>query len=174
MNRKGEMNVGQIVILVMGIIAVLALMGEIFIQQNVMTQKAVVTNEAISIAPARLAAGAINTTYPFRVTNYPTGWKIGDCPISGVTYGNASVDYTVTTDYTFNATTGVLLLKNTLKVNNTLTNSTNIDYLYCRDGYNKDTGSRSIAGMIGIFAALALLAYVIQSGKISDLMNSLR
>ena len=163
MDKKGQLGVGGIVVLAMGIIVALVLSQQIFNQQSIMTSKISVEDELIDISPARLSGGAINETYPFTVTNYPSGWKVTECPLTGVTYGNASTDFTSTTDYTFNTSSGVLLLKNTATVNQS-SNSTYIDYTYCPDGYNKDSSSRSIAGLIGLFAALGLVAWVISTG----------
>jgi hypothetical protein len=125
------------------------------------TNLTTVTNELVNIAPARLASGVINTTYPFTVTNAPTGWKQQDCPLTSVVYGNSTTDYTLTTDYTFTASTGVLLLKNTAVVNNSDTNSTYIDYKYCGNGYVDSSWGRTVLNTnVGLYAVAILIIVV--------------
>jgi len=98
--------------------------------------KTIVTDEAIDISTARLTGEGyeLNTSITFEIANLPASYKSELCPITVVTYGNASGDFTVTTDYTISATTGVLTLKNTTTVN-TSPNETVIDYTYCSDNY---------------------------------------
>lgn len=124
------------------------------------TTKTVISDEAISIAPAKLAADNINTTYEFTVANNPTSWKIQDCPLTSVTYGNSTTDYTVTTDYVITASSGVLTLKNTSTVYEG-GNDTVIDYTYCGDEYmNLAWGRTGINLVSGLFAIAILLISV--------------
>ena|SRR3990167_149445 len=164
MNKKGETNFTLILGLFVVIIFSLALIPEIFNQQSVMTTKPTIVNEAVDISSARLAGGDINVSRTFTIVNAPSGWKVDECPIESVTYGNSSTNYVLTTDYTFVDTTGVLTLVNSTAVR-TGGNNTLIDYTYCYDGYNTDTGSRSIAGIIGLFVVLALAVIVMAKAK---------
>lgn len=166
MNNKGELTLGGIVIMIMAIFAGLALLGGIFDQQAVMTTKAITTDESIDIEGA-YDGGAVNESYEFTVTNYPSGWKITECPLTSIAFSNSSGSaYTLTTDYVITASGGNFTLVNTDLVNQTFLsdNITYVDYTWCRDGYNSDSGSRSIAGMIGLFGALALVAFLIGMG----------
>lgn len=163
MNKQGQLGTGEIVVLFMGIIVCIAFLPAIFNTQNIMTDKQLVINESIDITPAVVGAGGtdINVSYEFNVTQAPTGWKITGCPLTSVTYGNSSDDYTLTTDYLINLTSGLLTLLNTTTVNNLGSNNdTLIDYTYCADGYNTDGGARGIAGIIGLFSVLALLGFI--------------
>jgi hypothetical protein len=166
MNKKGQLTIGGIVIMIMAIFAGLALISGIFSQQQVMTDKAVITDESIDISGA-YNAGAVNITYPLTVADAPTGWQLVDCPLSSVVLSNSSGEvFTSTTDYVFNTTDGTFTLKNTALVNQTFLsdNITYVDYNYCRDGYNKDSGSRGVARMIGLFTVLALMVFVAAHG----------
>lgn len=157
MKNKGELNkLGTIIVLAMIILIGLSFTISVANTKQLSTEKINLVNEAISISMARDNSADINTTYPFTITNYPTGWKTTDCPISSVTYGNATNDYTLTTDYTFTASTGVLLLKNTSAVK-TGGNATLIDYTYCDDGYMTNSGDRSLAGLWTTLMIMVLL-----------------
>lgn len=167
-NKKGELNTGMIVILVMGIIVALALIPEIFNQQAVQTTKINVADEVVDIGDA-LLGDQLNASVDLGpVTSYPTGWKVTGCPLENIVVTNATGSaLTVTTDYTLSTTTGILNLKNTTTTQASFkatNNNSLIDYTYCPDGYNTDGGSRSIAGLIGLFAVLSLVAFVIGYG----------
>jgi len=149
-------------------VAVLIILAAVFIsviaeQSNQKTEKTVVTNEVLDISGAVLAGGTINDTYPLTITNYPTTWKIEDCPITNFVIGNATDDFTVTTDYTFTTTTGVLFLNNTEAVNtsNAGTNDSLVDYTYCADDYVNSSWGRSILDTnVGLYAIALLIAAV--------------
>jgi hypothetical protein len=160
MDKKGEFGLGGIIMIFIAIIVGLTLIVPIFDTQTDLTTKRTVTNEPVSISAWRNNSADINITKPFTITNAPTGWKSEDCPLESVVYGNATNNYVLTTDYTFTASTGVFYSKNTSNVK-AGGNATFVDYIYCADGYNKDGASRSIAGLIGLFAALALLAAIL-------------
>ncbi|MCP3685541.1 MAG: hypothetical protein GY861_23065 [bacterium] len=141
--------------LILGFVALLLgaiLASQVAVQANVVTEKSRVSDEAIDISVARLAGGDINETYPFTVTYAPSGWKMEECPLTAVTYGNSTDDYTVTTDYVMTASTGVLTLLNTTEVYQG-TNDTLVDYTYCGDDYtNLAWGRTAIQVAIGLFA----------------------
>jgi cytoskeletal protein RodZ len=169
--KKGEMNMGLIVLLVMGIVVAIAMLPEIFNQQASMTTKNTVTDESVNVGSAKLGGStSFNASVPLSAVSLaPTAgsWQSVDCPLESITVSNASgAGLTLTTDYTFNTVTGVLNVKNTTTtiVAFASSNSSLIDYTYCQDGYNKDSGSRGIAGLIGLFAVFALLAFVIYYG----------
>lgn len=161
-------KLGVLVFLFLGIIVVLAMMPEIATNTQELTTKNTVVDESIDISPARFAGNAsINETYPFTVTSAPTGWKVRSCPLTSVTYGNSSEDWTLNTDYRITLSSGVLYLNNTVNVNATdegSPNETFIDYTYCQDGYITSTGGRGAASLILITAALGLLGYAVYLG----------
>lgn len=140
------------VTLVLGI----ALMGSLATNTNTPTTLTTVTNEPISIVGARLTSGSINTSYTFTVANPPTGWKVLDCPLSSIVYGNSSTDYVLTTDYALTASTGVLTLVNSTRVFYG-GNSTLVDYSYCADSYLNSSFGRSSLNLVPGFFAIALL-----------------
>jgi len=162
-------TVGMIIILFVGIIVAIALMNPIIDTTAQMTKKQSIVNEAIDISSARIAGGDINVSYEFLVDQAPTGWKITDCPLESVSYGNDTSDYIVTTDYILTASSGVLTLKDTATTHNPASNSTYIDYTYCADGYNKDSSSRSILNLVLIFCSLIILAFIIDKAGIIDI-----
>jgi len=162
MNKKGEIGLGPIIMIFITIVVAIALLVPIFNTQADLTTKRTATNEVLDISGAVLAGGAINTTYPLTLTNAPTGWKTTGCPVDSFVIGNSSTDFTLTTDYTITASTGILYLKNTAVVNtsNAATNDSLVDYTWCADGYNTDSGARGIGGIIGLFAVLALFVVI--------------
>lgn len=166
MDKKGQLSIGYIILTIIAVVAGIALLLAIFDQQTVMTTKDTITDESIDISGA-FNSGAVNESYEFTVTNYPSGWKVIECPLAGVALSNSSGNaFTSTTDYVFTAAHGNFTLVNTALVNQTFLtdNLTYVDYVWCRDGYNKDSGSRGIAGLIGLFCVLGLVAFVISPG----------
>lgn len=176
-SKKGEMNTYQIVILIMGIIVLLAMIPEIFNQQANMTEKNGIADEVVNVKFAAYPGGVHqwNSSYNLGpVTQAPSGWKVDRCPLENVVVTNASgTALTLTTDYTFNTATGVLNLKNTTatELGFVVNNNSLIDYTYCPDGYAPDVSSRSIAELIGLFAVLALVVFVIGYG-VKEWLNS--
>ncbi len=149
-------SVSKIVISFFMIILGLALIAAVANGSALVTDKTNVVNEAIDISTARLVGGSINESKVFTVANYPSGWKVIDCPLTSVTYGNASIDYTLTTDYVPTLSAGTFTLKNTSEVfygaNDTL-----IDYTCCPDAYMNLAWGRSILSLVAGFFALAIL-----------------
>jgi hypothetical protein len=124
---------------------------------NSITTLTGVNSEALSIAPSRTGDGTINQSLSnFTVTNYPTSWKVNDCPIVVSRYGNASNAYTLDTDYKVYGSLGRITVLNT-----TTTvyggNSTLVSYAYCKDDYLNSTFGRTSVSLIGGFFALALM-----------------
>ena len=121
------------------------------------TSKTDVANEAIDISSSKSGPDQVNESISnFTLTNYPTDWKILNCPISSFTYGNATIDYVLDTDYNFFSDSGII------KVLNTTTteeggNSTLADYTYCSDSYLDSSWGRLVLNTVPGFYALALL-----------------
>lgn len=167
MNKKGELsNLGIGLMLSLFIVAIVAmpLLTEIANQQTVMTTPIAVVNNSISTAPSAVtASGQINTTIQYYVTNYyPVGdYRNTQCPMTAITLTNSTgASYTATTDYVFTPAYGNFTLKNTAKVNQSVlsNNLTYVSYTFCEEGYIPDASTRSITGLITLFAVLALVA----------------
>ena len=148
----------------------LSLIGTVAQQSNSAIDKLGIANETFDIAAARLAdgcgAGSINATYPFTIANYPTGWKIADCPIESVVIKNQTLNTaTVTTDYLFFSNNGTFYLLNTTTFTGTdcasSGNITTADYLYCPDTYINVAWGRSVLTLVSGFFALALLGVAV-------------
>jgi hypothetical protein len=119
-----------------------------------------VVNETQDITAA-ISAGVVNTSYGFTVTNYPSGWKSDDCPLTSVAIkNNTNTALTANTHYTFYPTNGTWYLKGTT-VNTShfwANNNSYVSYTYCGDEYLNLGWGRSILSVaVGMFA-LALLA----------------
>jgi len=167
MNKRGQMSLGMIVLLVVGVVVVLALMPTIINEQYKMTNKLSVDDETTNLTTegCYTAGGQVNESdSDCNITVdawYPSGdWRLseGSCDLSSVTVTNGTgTELTASTDYNLHADEGLVEMLNTSD-----TESTNIlvDYDYCDEGYNKDSGSRGMASVISLFAALALLAFV--------------
>ena len=141
---------------------VLSILPEIGTQTAGMTEKSNVVNESVNIATARNSSGGINLTVSnFTITNAPTGWKIANCPITNVLWGNLTTDKTSATDYNFYASSGILQVLPSTPMTVDAINTTFIDYTYCLDGYITSGSGRSIAGLIVLLSGLGLLGFVI-------------
>lgn len=167
MNKKGEIGLGPIIMMFIAIIVAIALIVPIFNSQTDLTTKRVATDEVLDISGAVLTGGTINESFVLTLTNAPTGWQAVNCPIESFVLGNATDDFTVTTDYVVNLSSGTLTLMDTEAVNssNANTNDSLADYVWCADGYNTEGGARGIAGIIGLFAVLALFVTVAAAVK---------
>ena len=169
MNKQG-LTTGEIVILFVGIIVIVGVfIPQIFDTQSIMTTKYAVDGEAISIASILNLTGGINgSNEAFNLANKPTAddwqWAGGCIAESFVLYNGSGtamtngVDYAIDTTY-FNVTFNESRDSNYGMVGDN--NDTTVDYTYCQDGYVQNGGARSIAGLIGLFSALALLAWIL-------------
>jgi len=177
-NKKGQLGVGKIVIVFMGIIVAFALLVPIFNTQNQLTDKQPVTDETYNLSSRGCyVGGEVNESVALcNVTvaaRYPTGdWRASDsqCNLGSVVITNATgTDLVLDTDYESYAGTGIIRMLNTTSTNSTgLGDNVLMDYNYCAEGYNNNGGSRSVAGLIGLFAALALLGFVLEATGITN------
>lgn len=175
-NKKGQIGVIGIVTLFVGIIFCLALLTPIFDTQSQMTTKQVVSDESnllSSCYTGDLQVNESNSACNITLANAPTGWKLteGQCALGSVVVTNSTGGLVLEegTDYNLFAQTGVLQFLNTTDTTELAGNITLSDYNYCADGYNTDSGSRSVAALIGLFAVLALLGFVLDRMGIIDL-----
>ena len=104
----------------------------------------------------------VNETAIYTITNYPTNWKVADCPITNFVLKNVSgAALTLTTDYTFTASTGQYQMVNssTVRASNLgfTTNNTYADYSYCANDYLNSSFGRSVLNMVGGLIAIMLL-----------------
>ena len=170
-NKKGELNLGVIIVLLIGIVFAIALLTPIFDTQAKMTTKQIVSNQSVSVVTGYLTNETVNESINYSIYSQ-SAWKTISCPLSSVAIRNGvGTALVANTDYTLDASNGrfsLLTTANTYPA--TSLNTTYVDYTYCADGYNTNSGARSVAGLIGLFAVLALLAFVIWK---SDVLNSL-
>lgn len=169
MNKKGQMTIGILILVVMGIFVGLALFGASAESVDTMTNKQVVVNQENDVSSAYLSATTVNTSLPLTIYTQ-SEWKQADCPLESVVLRNGADTLLVSaTDYVLDADAGTYTLIDTAKTQPTTSlNTTYADYTYCEDGYNKDSSSRAIGDLILIFMALALLAFVLEATGVTD------
>jgi len=141
--------------LILGIV----LIGTIADSGSLLTDKYTV-NETLDISSVVYGAkSTLNTSKEIQLANAPTGWKTADCPITSLSIANnTGHTLTLTTDYTFTASNGSILFKNTSDINQTLkSNNTVVGYTYCGDDYINLTWGRSIMNLVAGFFALGIL-----------------
>lgn len=156
MDNSAKLIVSAFIALLFGAIAI----GIMASNTNDKTTEIYVANETISLAPARVAGGGLNTTYDFTLTNAPTSWKTTDCAVDDLAYRNQTgATLTLTTHYTFTGSTGALRVKNVTSLNSPIGNSTAVSYSYCGDDYLNSTWGRSTLNMVSGFFALIMLSY---------------
>jgi len=178
MKNKGQIGVGAYVIMAVAIIFCIALLTASAEQTSLLTQKQPVTDKTTDLsATGCLTAGGqvneSNSACNITADNwYSAGdWRLSDsqCYLSAVTVSNDTTSLTVDTDYVLFESTGIIQMLNTTETENgTIGNDVLIDYSYCDSGYNKDSGSRTIANLILLFAALALLAFILEYSGITN------
>ena len=171
MNKKGQLEVGGVILIFVGIIVAVALLIAVAGTQNQVTELQSITDETTDInsAGCLIALGQVNesnTACNITVDEwYPSGdWRASEsqCYLSSVVVGNSTTSLTSATDYNLYSSTGIIQILNTTKTqNSSFGNSVLIDYSFCAEGYNKEGSSRSIAGLWTLFGALALVAFVL-------------
>ena len=147
------------------------LVGVIAKNTNQRIDKAVVSDETFNLASSCMGFNIsgtglweINESNPacnVTVSNYPTGWKVQDCPVSSVVVANTT-DLTYPalvegTDYKLFPSTGLIQMLNTSSTDNGDFNTTYVDYKYCANDYLNSSWGRSILTTVPGFFALALL-----------------
>lgn len=120
------------------------------------TDKVIIADEAIDIGSSVVGGQVNESVSNFTVTNNPTGWKIIDCPLITVTYGNATDDYVLNTDYESFPAAGIIHVLNTTTTENG-GNDTLIDYTYCADDYLNLSWGRTLLNLVAGFFAISLL-----------------
>lgn len=177
MNKKGQIaGLGTLMIIFIGVIVTLAMFPSVINTQNLVTEKQDVSNEVDNLGTSCYVFNATGTGYwevnesdsncNLTVSNWYSSddWRASDsqCNLGDVVVTNSTGTKTLTegTDYNLYAGTGILQMLNTADTtsNSLGDNLTHTDYDYCGEGYNPDSGSRGVARMWGIFAALIILA----------------
>ena len=141
-----------------------SLIAVVSTQTNDITELASRT-DTISIASARIAAGNINESTTFTLTNTGVGtWKFGynECiPQTIVFKNNSGATLTAVTDYVYTPATASLTLENGTGAYGQSSNSTSATFSYCPDGYvTLGWGRTSLETAIGLFAIALLLGAV--------------
>jgi len=159
-----QKNINFLVLAFVFLIIGVALIGSVASNVSDRTDKVTILDEALDISAARLgdAILSIDDTHAFTITNYPTSWKILDCPITDFVFKNQTgVATTVASDYAFFPANGTLVLVNSSVYHDDGTiqilNTTTMDYTYCADDYLNSTWGRSVLNTVPGFFALALL-----------------
>lgn len=178
MNKKGEMGIGSIVMVFVAIVVIVgAFIPSIFNTQSTMTDLQPIADESFNIQSlgCLLPNGEVNESSSncnltlAQWTAYNSDWRTSEsqCYPSSIVVTNASgTALTLDTDYTVVASSGLVNMLNTTDTANTTNgNSLLIDYNYCDSGYNKDSSSRSSAGLIGLLSALAFVLFVFGVAK---------
>lgn len=152
-NKNVNLLIGAFAALLIGV----SLIGVIATEEQKVTSLTQVNNELIDITAANNGSH-INPAVTFTVANPRTEqWKLenSECDMVTRAYGNSTVTFTPTTDYTF-STSGVITLVNTAKVVRS-SNTTYIDYDYCEDDYLNAGWNRTVLDLVLGFFAIGLL-----------------
>ena len=164
-----SVTMGSLLILFIGIVVVLALVPTIANTQKELTSKLTQFNDSDALTACYSDVGQVqqnDSRCNFTVNHAPASWQEDTCQISSVVIrnGSGSTALAVTTDYIVYAGTGIIAYQNSSSANITnigVSNVTYITYDYCTEGYITNSAGRSVANLIMIFVALALLAYVL-------------
>jgi len=173
MNKRGA-SVGEIVMIFVAVIFGIAMLTQVINTQSIVTNLQSVTDESVDLGAGCYAFNIsgtelweVNESDPdcnITVSQWYSDWRASEpqCYLSGVVVTNSTGTLTLTedTDYIVHESEGIIQFLNTAKTNsNSLKdNVTKIDYNYCGEGYNKDSSSRSIAKLWGVFGALIIAA----------------
>lgn len=156
LNSIGKL-IAAFVTLILGVSLLVTISGEALNKTSTIN----LPTELVTITTARTNPGIndINTSVSnFTLVNKPTSWKQTDCPVVLNSYGNASTNFTLTTDYVFYNNLGIITLKNTTTTKASLPNATYANYVYCGDDYLNSSFGRTTTLLIPGLFALALLA----------------
>jgi len=168
MNNRGQLTVGLVVVLFMGVIVSMAMMTDVINTQYKMTNKLSVANATTNLTSVGCyASGQVNESNAncniTLISAQAEGdWRNTYCPITSVVVkNNDGTALTLDTDYKLFASDTIVQMLNTTDTNSTnLGENVKVDFTYCDVGYNKDSSSRGIAKLISLFAALSVLAFV--------------
>lgn len=172
-NKNITVFIAAFIALIVGV----SLLSVVATQGNLVVDKITVAGESIDFGAAIMSAttnGTINETYSFTIANPPTGWETTGCPISNFVATNASTTFVSGTDYVLTESTGVITFNNTVNMNATAgddSNITNVTYTYCSSDYMTQGWQRTVLKLVPGFFALALIGvgiglfYTIMKGE---------
>jgi len=175
LDRK-EGTMGGVLVLFIGVLVVLSLMPAIAGGASRLTTKLQMINDTdvLTTCYAEGERGEVNTSNALcnqTLIQAPSGWQTGGaCPITNlvVKTQNGSYDLVLDTDYTFDANTGIVSYLNDTTTNGTTFgilgaayNTTYLTFNYCDLGYSNSSATRTITGLITLFAALAVMAFTV-------------
>lgn len=157
--------IGKLMAAFVSLMIAIVLIGQVVTVGNGVTELTPTTT-TMSFTPAKTAGGATNPAVEFYLTainESKTGWKASTdgcgmaSVIASMRVGNATQDFTLTTDYLISATNGSLTFLNTLVVNQSgSTNVSTINYRECPTGYVSGWAATILKLTYGIFALAAL------------------
>lgn len=156
--------VGKLIAAFVMLIVGVSLITVVSTQTNDITELASRT-DTVNIAAARIAAGNINESIQFTLTNTGVNtWKFGysECiPQTIVFKNNSGTTLTATTHYVYTPATATLTLVNGTTAYGQSSNTTTATFSYCPDGYVAlGWGRTSLETSIGLFAIGLLLGAV--------------
>ena len=169
MNKNGQIGLGEIVMLFVGIVFALALFSPILDTVGGMNNKQVQTNQSVSTVTGSIDGNNVNETFNYSIYTQ-SNWKTLSCALGSVAVRNGvGTALVVSVDYTLDAANGRYSLLNTTKtIPDTALNLTYADYTYCLDGYNKDAGARGMNNLILIMTTLILLGFVLEKSGVTN------
>jgi hypothetical protein len=144
------------------------IIGLVLVGQVATVGQGVTSTKSITGETQALATNGtdLNTTgmtgATYTIVNYPTSWKVLDCPITSFSIKNSSGSALVAdTDYTFTASSGQFVLLRTDLTKATLypSNVSYQSYVYCGDDYLDVSWGRTVLNLTPGFFALALLIF---------------
>ena len=151
--------------LVLGFVTLI--IGIVLISQVASTGQEKTTLSSVTSEVQNIAATTgrndtwINASKVYTITKAPTSWKTTDCPITNFVLKNSSgAAFTLTTDYTFTASTGKFSLVDSATALATLpvaNNNTYASYSYCPDEYMNLSWGRTIINLVPGFFGIAIL-----------------
>lgn len=155
MNKKGEVNVGTMIIVAMGVIVALALLGAMFADVGQGTNIYTATDTQVVTAAA--ANGTVSLTGRENTTAVTIETNAGV---------NVAGNFTILTEDS-NGDLDIVLRTDDLAVTNGLNGSTvNVTYSYKPDGYVDSDGGRAFLRLVLLFAALAIAAFALIAVKL--------
>ena len=152
-NENIKLLLGAFVALIIGI----SLIGVIATSGNEINNTINIAGEEIDYTTAVGIDGVINSSVEFTIANIPDGWRVEGCPISSFDLYNSTSSLTDAVDYTFTASSGVIVFENTANVNGSVSNTTTATYQYCDSNYLTQGWNRTIIDLVPGFFALALM-----------------
>ncbi len=149
-NKKGQVSggaVGVIILMAVMIIVSLAFIPSIFSSQATLTQTQNSGNVTFTL-PANAASSQLTMC----------GQKAVSIAVTNITDGVTVPATNYTTSSVVSTTQGVLVAQITTTASSYASLPVNVSCNFEPMGYIEDTGGRAIAGIIGLFSVLAILA----------------